>query len=90
MSKQEWLTLYWETSPKFEWFLDQYFWHKCYKRRLNEARGEGRIAYMLQMMSQIWFDLPDNKFNIIENPPGWKEFLYLLENAPECEPEKED
>jgi len=45
-----------------------------------EYRKIENVTMMISIMNSVWFHLPDNKFNIIENPKGWKEFLYLIED----------
>ena len=78
LTDREWFQLFDSTRHKFEWFFDEYgfglHWDKMMACRLREDR-EGALS----VMNVVWFELPDNKFNIIENPKGWSEFLDLLE-----------
>ena len=39
--------------------------------------GKGKKVY--NVLTNMWFVLPDHKYNIIENPPGWNEFLSVVE-----------
>jgi hypothetical protein len=72
-----WFKTFDETKGKFEWFVVQYF--KGYWEKLLEAREDRNYGTMVTILNDIWFWLPDNRFNIINNPPGWKEFLNLIE-----------
>jgi len=47
--------------------------------RFNNARNENNWVKLIDLMNGVWFALPDGRFNIIENPPGWSEFVNLLE-----------
>lgn len=44
---------------------------------LFAEKGQGEKLF--SSLNNIWFLLPDNKYNIIDNPPGWNEFLYIIE-----------
>jgi hypothetical protein len=78
MTKEEWLQEFNKRLPKFEWFITDYF--LGLRSEMLEVRKEGKAERLLTIMNDIWFYLPDNEFNIIENPPGWSDFLFLLEN----------
>lgn len=73
-----WLKQYDATKNEFMWFIDLYFTCGC-KEKLEMARRKNNVNEMKGILHNIWFDLPDNKFNIMENPKGWKEFLNLIE-----------
>jgi uncharacterized GH25 family protein len=75
MEKEEWLKLFDETKGEFRWFLEDY----GYWKMIEVARLEDDDQTMLDIMNQAWFMLPDSRFNIMENPKGWSEFLNLLE-----------
>jgi hypothetical protein len=75
MEKEEWLKLFDETKDEFRWFLEDY----GYWQMIEVARLEDDDQTMLEIMEQAWFMLPDSRFNIMENPKGWNEFLHLLE-----------
>lgn len=77
----DWLTLYDNTKSKFDWFIKKYF--PKLPEKLNEYRLANRATKIYSTLTQIWYELPDNKFNIIENPDGWNEFLALLDDHPE-------
>lgn len=65
MTDSEWFKQFDETSESFKWFIVQYFygaWDILIKARHAEDKGE-----MIRIMGSIWFLLPDNKFNIMEN-----------------------
>lgn len=73
----EWLKYWDENNHKFSWFILKYF--PEYWIQLEALRKTKNKKMMYYILSDIWFKLPDNRFNIIENPPGWREFLTLLE-----------
>ena len=79
MTNEDWFKKYDEHLPSFRWFIHKYFvtqvWVDLCKAREEEDRAE-----MCRIMNVIWFELPDNKFNIITNPVGWSEFLSLVED----------
>jgi len=77
MSNLDWFKLWDETSPKFQWFIEQYFPQAWEQLEVNRTKGN-RYG-MSNLLQLIWFHLPDNKFNIRENPKGWFEFLALIE-----------
>lgn len=78
MTDKEWFAYYDEHKLAFKWFILGYFqadvWMGLEKNRLAEDRTS-----MTTTMNNIWFVLPDNRFNIIRNPLGWSEFLTLVE-----------
>jgi len=63
---------------KFKWFFDQYFPSQIWDNLIEARRLENQDE-MLSIMNGVWFDLPDGRFNIMENPSGWEEFLALIE-----------
>lgn len=70
--------LFLELSPKFKWFIDRYMpGHFVELKSLAEAGDWPTLAGKL---NDIWFFLPDYRFNIKENPPGWAEFLRVIED----------
>jgi hypothetical protein len=77
MTKEEWLKYFDENLSKFVWFIEKLPVHHSH---LINARANENLPFMLSLMNDIWFLLPDNQFNIRENPQGWQEFLTLLEN----------
>lgn len=81
MTTEQWLNQYEQTRHKFEWFIYEYF--PEYLEPLRKALNNQMPFLMLSMLNDIWFWLPDNKFNVVENPSGWQEFLALLEDPPE-------
>ncbi len=79
MTDKDWFQLFDNTKDKFEWFFLEYGFDNHWQN-LKEARKCQDIRAMLSFMNDVWFRLPDNKFNILANPPGWNEFLALIEN----------
>jgi hypothetical protein len=71
---QEFIT----TCETFKWFIIKYFGEKAFLALLELANND-KTEDLLEALHVIWFQLPDNQFNIIENPKGWKEFLNLIE-----------
>lgn len=78
MNNSKWLEQFDETSGKFRWFIDEYF--KSMWDILIEARHNKDVDKMISTMNIIWYELPDNRFSIKENPKGWNEFLFLIED----------
>jgi hypothetical protein len=76
MSEEKWLEKFDETYETFKWFWIEYGFDWNY---LMILRGKKKVTSMISLMNDTWFKLPDSKFNIIENPKGWSEFLFLLE-----------
>ena len=79
MSNEQWLQYFDENSHLFRWFFDMYFERSIWDQILTFRAMDDR-ASMLVVFNDVWFNLPDNRFNIMENPKGWSEFLHLLEN----------
>lgn len=75
---EQWYKDYDEGKEKFKWFIEKYFgialWNK-----LEQARAEKNEPIMREIINTVWFYLPNNKFDIIENPEGWTEFLRVIE-----------
>lgn len=78
MEDKQWLTNFDESFPKFKWFIEEYFVNTVITKILLYRKNEDVVS-MRSILNDVWFILPDNKFNIRENPEGWKEFLNLLE-----------
>lgn len=79
MDDATWFKQYDESLPSFRWFIMKYFNTDLWLR-LQQARADSDKASVVIIMNDIWFLLPDNRFNIIENPVGWSEFLALIED----------
>jgi len=78
---KEWFELFDKYQPKIKWFIDQYFPGTMLKlRTLRKLGTKHDQRQVIDMLSDIWFKLPDSKFNIMEDPPGWTEFLELIED----------
>lgn len=67
-----------ELLPKFEWFIRRWFGQKTVDY-LKQLANDGKEAELSNKLNDIWFELPDDIFNIRENPEGWNEFLSLIE-----------
>jgi len=76
--KEQWLKQFDETKDTFKWVFIEYGFQPMWEKILI-ARQEQRMDRMLDAMSHVWFALPDSEFNILVSPPGWKEFLQLIE-----------
>jgi len=74
---EDWLLRFDRYRPEFEWFMKD-FMPEDYSKLLD-ARVEKKSQLMMDIMCKVWFVLPDNQFNIIENPKGWGPFLSLIE-----------
>ena len=70
--------LYIKFREKIKWFIIQYFGEdRLHFLDKHAEKNNNHILY--NELNHIWFALPDNKFNIKENPDGWNEFLNILE-----------
>ena len=76
-TKETWLKIFDNTYSNFEWFIEKH--EPIFNQALKEARKENNCIKMMSIMNEVWFLLPDDEFNIIVNPDGWKNFLYLIE-----------
>lgn len=81
VTKEQWLKNFDNSKSEFEWFILKYFGIRVMES-INSYRVDDDYGKMITIMNDMWFRLPDNKFNIMENPKGWNEFLYLLEELP--------
>lgn len=66
-------------EPKIQWFIRKYF-GEHFLQELSEIARRGEGPLLFDRCNMIWYELPDNLFNIRENPPGWSDFLSLLED----------
>lgn len=80
MSAEQWLAMYDNSKNQFKWFIDQYF--PGMFQQLDALRKQGKWSKMLNHMNDMWYKLPGSKFNIVEKPQGWTQFLNLVENPP--------
>ena len=67
-----------ELLPKFQWFIKRWFGQETVDY-LKQLANDGKEAELSGKLNDIWFELPDDIFNIRENPDGWNEFLSLIE-----------
>ena len=65
------------TAAKFDWFIKRYYGEDLLLD-LHELATGGNGQKLVDILNNIWFDLPDSRFNVIENPPGWNEFLDII------------
>jgi len=66
------------TMENMQWFIVRYFGQDEFSDLVDLAnKGEGQK--LVDRLNNIWFTLPDNIFNIIENPPGWEDLLHIVE-----------
>ena len=78
MTDSEWFKQFDETSESFKWFIKEHYplaWDELLRLRELELHSA-----MISLMSEMWYYLPDDKFNIKVNPKGWNEFLALIED----------
>lgn len=69
--------LFLDTHKEFDWFIIEYFGEESLEVLIDFAKGENPVLF--DVLNDMWYELPDNKFNIIENPKGWNEFLAIIE-----------
>lgn len=67
-----------EKCCNFKWFIVQYF-GETYYDTLVELASCGKNCELYNELNHVWFELPDSIFNICVCPPGWLEFLNLVE-----------
>jgi hypothetical protein len=67
-----------EGYPKFKWFIVKYFRNSTIEI-IEDLRKQEKVGDLICMLNDIWFLLPDGEFNIRANPPGWSEFLRVIE-----------
>ena len=67
-----------EKCELFKWFIEEYYGGDFYETLVGTAQC-GEEYWLSAMLTRIWFELPDGKFNKSVNPPGWHEFLGLIE-----------
>ncbi|HUV82820.1 MAG TPA: hypothetical protein VMW53_07090 [archaeon] len=63
--------------PKFKWFIEKHFKDDVIEK-IESARIDRNNRCLLSILNMIWFYLPDDEYNIMTNPPGWSEFLYVI------------
>jgi len=75
---QDWFKQFDDTKETFHWFFTKYYetivWEDLIKYRTEKDWNE-----MMKIMNAVWFSLPDSQFNSVVSPPGWSEFLSLIE-----------
>lgn len=69
---------YLQQKDSFRWFIERYFGKEKFVELWNLAENNEEDKLRSELNS-IWYELPDNLFNIINNPAGWDEFLRLVE-----------
>lgn len=69
---------YLEKKELFKWFIEKYYGLSKYIE-LWELAESDQEEHLRSELNSIWFDLPDNIFNIQNNPPGWDAFVTLIE-----------
>ena len=67
-----------DNKEKMQWFIEKYFGFNFFLNLVRLAK-EKRRNELYNQLNRVWFDLPDNKFNIIENPEGFNELLNCVE-----------
>lgn len=79
-TKKDVLKAFDEGYPKFKWFLEKYeSFFPDEIPLLEAAREREDVQYILNTLNNIWYYLPDSVFNIKVKPPGWFEFLNVIE-----------
>ena len=86
MKKKELFEKYKKHYKEWEWFFVKYNYHNEFMV-LEVAIQNEEIEPLADIMGKVWFELPDNIFNIMNMPDGWKSFLRCIENLSEVERE---
>lgn len=69
---------YLEKKERFKWFIEKYYGLQKYLE-LWELAENDQEYHLRNELEAIWFDLPDNIFNIQCAPPGWESFIALID-----------
>lgn len=70
---------YFLENAELFWFIPEYFGEETLSQMCEYALR--RDYHSLKCIAEdIWFKLPDNIFNIKENPSGWTEFISFLDD----------
>lgn len=69
---------YLEKKELFKWFIERYFGLPKYMD-LWKLAEDNQEEHLRNELDAIWFSLPDNIFNIQNNPPGWEAFINLID-----------
>lgn len=78
MTKQEFWAAHDKALEAIRWAILSYFGQEAIDK-ITELRAKEDVMGCLAFHNDVWFHLPDGRFNIIENPPGWHTFLSFLE-----------
>lgn len=78
MTKKDICIQFLDSLGEFRWFIEEYFGDEAVEKLKNYAK-EGNEFKLRSALNEIWFRLPDDIFNIRENPKGWAKFLQLIE-----------
>lgn len=79
MENKRWLQEFDATKHTFKWFFIEYGFDDEWKW-LEECRAKNQVGKMKVIMNNVWFELPDDKFNVKVMPNGWENFLSLIED----------
>jgi len=78
-TNQSWLNQFDAVKEKIEWIFDEHDFQTSWEKLL-EYRVQNDKTNMQRVLSRVWYLLPDEVFNIRNNPKGWNEFLSLIED----------
>lgn len=62
----------------FKWFIEKYYGLKKYLE-LWELAEQGKEDALRGELNSMWYELPDNIFNLQVCPPGWETFVTLID-----------
>lgn len=62
----------------FKWFIEKYYGLERYLE-LWELAEQGKEDALRGELNSIWYELPDNIFNLQVCPPGWGAFITLID-----------
>lgn len=69
---------YLEKKELFKWFIERYYGPQKYLELWKLAEND-QEHHLRSELEAIWFELPDNIFNIQCAPPGWGPFVALID-----------
>ena len=68
---------YLQCHTKFNWFIRDYYGKIKVEKLVELAKNKDKS--LMKELEKIWYELPDDRFNIINDPKGWGTFLDLLD-----------
>lgn len=74
---EQWFLDFDERKDKMKWFITEFF-PGCWEELMEKRETRNHDA-MRKILNEVWFWLPDGRFNLKNDPAGFRELLYLVE-----------